>query len=59
MAAQIIGLKYLHVPSAIYPSTMLIAQDLLIVGRYSSSDVSLPDGEVCFVAEKSIMAKLS
>ena len=27
--------------------------------RYSSSDVSLPDGEICFVAEKSIMAKLS
>ena len=28
-------------------------------GRYSSSDVSIPDGEVCFVAEKSVMAKLS
>lgn len=34
--------------------------DSVIFSKYSSSDVSLPDGgEVCFVAEKSVLAKLS
>ena len=27
--------------------------------RYGSSDVPVPNGEVCFVTEKSILAKLS
>jgi len=53
----VIGLNYLHVPSVVNLSTMLSSS--AVPGRYSSSDVSLPDGEVCFVAEKSIMAKLS
>ena len=34
--------------------------DSVLFSKYSSSDVSLPDGgEVCFVAEKSVLAKLS
>lgn len=34
--------------------------DAVLFSKYSSSDVSLPDGgEVCFVAEKSVLAKLS
>ena len=34
--------------------------DSVLFTKYSSSDVSLPDGgEVCFVAEKSVLAKLS
>jgi len=34
--------------------------DAVLFVKYSASDVSLPDdGEVCFVAEKSVLAKLS
>lgn len=33
--------------------------DLVLFTRYGSSDVEVPDGEVCFVAQKSILAKLS
>lgn len=38
----------------------LAVGDSVLFSKYSSSDVSLPDGgEVCFVAEKSVLAKLS
>jgi co-chaperonin GroES (HSP10) len=33
--------------------------DKVLYSKYSSTDVSVADGEVCFVAEKSILAKLS
>ncbi|KAI3436540.1 hypothetical protein D9Q98_005957 [Chlorella vulgaris] len=33
--------------------------DRVLFSKYSSSDVEVPDGEVCFVAQKSILAKLS
>lgn len=31
----------------------------VLFSKYSSSDVKVPDGEVCFVAQKSILATLS
>ena len=33
--------------------------DTVLFSKYSSSDIEVPDGQVCFVAQKSIMAKLS
>ena len=33
--------------------------DKVLFSKYSSSDVEVPDGEVCFVAQKSVLAKLS
>ncbi|KAI7843931.1 hypothetical protein COHA_002471 [Chlorella ohadii] len=33
--------------------------DRVLFSKYSSSDLEVPDGEVCFVAQKSILAKLS
>ena len=33
--------------------------DRVLFSKYSSSDVEVPDGEVCFVAQKSVLAKLS
>lgn len=33
--------------------------DKVLYSKYSSSDVKVPDGEVSFVAEKSILAVLS
>jgi chaperonin GroES len=33
--------------------------DRVLFSKYSSSDVEVPDGEICFVAQKSILAKLS
>lgn len=35
------------------------AGDQVIFSKYSSSDVKTPDGDICFVAQKSILAKLS
>ncbi|KAL4457519.1 hypothetical protein ABPG75_012384 [Micractinium tetrahymenae] len=35
------------------------AGDRVLFSKYSSSDLEVPDGEVCFVAQKSILAKLS
>lgn len=35
------------------------AGDTVLYSRYSSSDVEAPQGEVTFVAESSIIAKLS
>ena len=33
--------------------------DLVLFTKYGSSDIEVPNGEVCFVAQKSIVAKLS
>ncbi|PRW56031.1 elongation factor mitochondrial [Chlorella sorokiniana] len=33
--------------------------DRVLFSKYGSSDLEVPDGEVCFVAQKSILAKLS
>lgn len=33
--------------------------DTVLFSKYGTSDVAVPDGEVCFVQEKSILAKLS
>lgn len=33
--------------------------DSVLFSKYSSSDVEAPAGEVCFVAQKSVLAKLS
>lgn len=33
--------------------------DTVLFSKYSSSDVEAPSGEVCFVAQKSVLAKLS
>lgn len=33
--------------------------DLVLFTKYGSSDIEVPNGEVCFVAQKSILAKLS
>ncbi len=33
--------------------------DTVLFSKYSSSDVAVPDGEVCFVAQRSVLAKLS
>jgi chaperonin GroES len=33
--------------------------DAVLFSKYSSSDVAVADGEVCFVAQRSILAKLS
>ncbi|EFN58613.1 hypothetical protein CHLNCDRAFT_140815 [Chlorella variabilis] len=35
------------------------AGDRVLFSKYGSSDVEVPDGEICFVAQKSILAKLS
>ena len=35
------------------------AGDQVIFSKYSSTDVKAPDGDVCFVASKSILATLS
>ena len=33
--------------------------DLVLFTKYGSSDIEVPNGEICFVAQKSILAKLS
>ena len=33
--------------------------DIVLFSKYSTTDVKVPDGEVCFVAQKSILATLS
>lgn len=33
--------------------------DTVVFSKYSTSDVSLPDGDVTFVAQKSVLAVLS
>lgn len=33
--------------------------DMVLFTKYGSSDIEVPNGEVCFVAQKSILAKLS
>lgn len=33
--------------------------DKILYSKYSTSDISVPDGEVTFVAQKSILATLS
>jgi chaperonin GroES len=33
--------------------------DMVLFTKYGSSDIEVPDGEVCFVAQKSILAKLA
>ena len=33
--------------------------DSVIFSKYSTTDVKVPDGDICFVAQKSIMATLS
>lgn len=33
--------------------------DTVLFSKYGTSDVAVPDGDVCFVQEKSILAKLS
>ncbi|PSC72816.1 molecular chaperone [Micractinium conductrix] len=33
--------------------------DRVLFSKYSSSDVEVPDGEICFVVQKSVLAKLS
>jgi chaperonin GroES len=35
------------------------AGDTVLFLKYSSADVEAPDGDICFVAEKSVLAKLS
>ncbi len=35
-----------------------VGDDVLFL-KYSSADVEVPDGDICFVAEKSVLAKLS
>jgi chaperonin GroES len=37
----------------------LAAGDDVLFLKYSSADVEVPDGDICFVAEKSVLAKLS
>jgi chaperonin GroES len=37
----------------------LAAGDQVLFTKYGSTEVEVPDGQVCFVAEKSIMAKLA
>lgn len=34
------------------------AGDQVLFSKYGSSDIEVPNGEVCFVAQKSILAKL-
>ena len=38
---------------------LLQAGDTVLFSKYSSSDVETAGGEVCFVAQRSILAKLS
>jgi len=33
--------------------------DMVLFTKYGTSDIEVPDGDVCFVAQKSILAKLS
>lgn len=33
--------------------------DMVLFTKYGSSDIEVPNGEVCFVAQKSILAKLA
>ena len=33
--------------------------DMVLFTKYGSSDIEVPNGEVCFVAQKSVLAKLS
>ena len=33
--------------------------DVVVFSKYATSDIKVPDGEVCFVAQKSILATLS
>lgn len=35
------------------------AGDTVLYSKYSSTDIEVPGGELCFVAQKSILAKLS
>ena len=37
----------------------LAVGDSVLFLKYSSADVEVPDGDICFVAEKSVLAKLS
>ena len=37
----------------------IAAGDTVLFTKYGSSDLEVSDGEVCFVAQKSILAKLS
>jgi chaperonin GroES len=39
-------------------SGVAIGDDVLFL-KYSSADVEVPGGDICFVAEKSVLAKLS
>ena len=35
------------------------AGDRVVFSKYSTTDVDVPDGQVCFVAQKSVLAILS
>jgi len=37
----------------------VVVGDMVLFTKYGSSDLEVPNGEVCFVAQKSILAKLS